>query len=422
MRSFRRSFIFAITAFALSHLCSAGQALPTATICDGPFKGSKKVRVSEVDELLAKHAIWLHEYAVDTYSEKALGDSRRAKLCGADLSGLDLSNRNFERADLSNANLRGTNFSNSRLVQADMSFSDLTNAILWSTEAKDVVFAGSILRGAGFINAKLPGATIFNADAQGANFTLAVLAGALLQSTNFTDANFDSANLKEAHVGGSDFSNTIYEVSADGHPHVQTLSSVKNLHLLRFTESPRALWELRDLLKKAGLIAAARDLTYAIRKGSRERAGHLEGGFEFVLFEATCQYCRTPWRPALLLIGLIPLFGIAYGVGLIHSENAGIWKIWAKDRIRSSEGQDTPERIRHEGLGSLLYALYFSVLSAFNIGWKELTIGSWLVRLQTKEYVLQGSGWIRSLAGIQALLSVYFLALWALCYFSQPFG
>ena len=153
-----------------------------------------------------------------------------------------------------------------------------------------------------------------------------------------------------------------------------------------------------------GLTAAERDLTYAIRKGNRERAGRLEGGFEYVLFEATCQYCRTPWRPALLLVGLIPFFAIAYGLGVIYSENAGIWKVWAKDRIRSAEGQDTPERIRRRGLGSLLYALYFSILSAFNIGWKELTIGSWLVRLQTREYVLQGSGWIRSAtsAGLSA--------------------
>jgi hypothetical protein len=66
-------------------------------------------------------------------------------------------------------------------------------------------------------------------------------------------------------------------------------------------------------------------------------------------------------------------------------------------------------------------ALYFSLLSAFHLGWKELTVGTWLARLQKRNYTLSATGWVRTVSGLQSLLSVYLLALWALTYFGRPF-
>ena len=42
--------------------------------------------------------------------------------------------------------------------------------------------------------------------------------------------------------------------------------------------------------------------------------------------------------------------------------------------------------------------------------------------MQTHEYTLRATGWVRAVAGCQSLLSVYLLALfWALTYFGRPF-
>jgi hypothetical protein len=35
--------------------------------------------------------------------------------------------------------------------------------------------------------------------------------------------------------------------------------------------------------------------------------------------------------------------------------------------------------------------------------------------------MLRATGWVRTVAGIQSLLSVYLLALWVLTYFGRPF-
>ena len=69
----------------------------------------------------------------------------------------------------------------------------------------------------------------------------------------------------------------------------------------------------------------------------------------------------------------------------------------------------------------LWVAFYFSLLSAFQIGWRELNVGNWISRVQPREYTLRATGWVRTVSGLQSLLSVYLLALWVLTYFGDPF-
>jgi hypothetical protein len=66
-------------------------------------------------------------------------------------------------------------------------------------------------------------------------------------------------------------------------------------------------------------------------------------------------------------------------------------------------------------------ALYFSMGSAFNIGWRELNVGNWISRLQRYEFTYKATGRTRTVSGVQSLLSVYLVAMWALTYFGRPF-
>ena len=69
----------------------------------------------------------------------------------------------------------------------------------------------------------------------------------------------------------------------------------------------------------------------------------------------------------------------------------------------------------------LRWALYFSLLSAFRIGWRDFSVGTWLTRLQWTEYTLRGRGWVRAVSGLQSLISVYLLAICVLTQFGRPF-
>jgi hypothetical protein len=74
-----------------------------------------------------------------------------------------------------------------------------------------------------------------------------------------------------------------------------------------------------------------------------------------------------------------------------------------------------------DGQFALRRAATNSLLSATNIGFEQFTTGDWIRRLQPEDYALEAVGWVRVVAGAQALLSVYWLALWVLTYFGRPF-
>jgi hypothetical protein len=67
-----------------------------------------------------------------------------------------------------------------------------------------------------------------------------------------------------------------------------------------------------------------------------------------------------------------------------------------------------PPSIRRErSVRALRISMYFSLLSASRVGVRDINVGSWIARLQSREYLLYGTGWVRTIAGIQSLFSVY---------------
>ncbi len=84
-------------------------------------------------------------------------------------------------------------------------------------------------------------------------------------------------------------------------------------------------------------------------------------------------------------------------------------------------GKDKPELLTTRGYKVILYGFYFSILSAFHIGWRDLNVGSWISRIQSREYTLKATGWVRVVSGVQSLISIYLLALWVLTQFGRPF-
>jgi len=106
---------------------------------------------------------------------------------------------------------------------------------------------------------------------------------------------------------------------------------------------------------------------------------------------------------------------------------SGIYRTWPKDRVELRDGKptlDNPariERLRGHGMGTVGWAAYFSLLSTFQIGFREFSVGNWLARAQPRNFVLEPAGWVRTVSGFQSLLCVYLLAMWVLTYFGRSF-
>ena len=209
--------------------------------------------------------------------------------------------------------------------------------------------------------------------------------------------------------------------------------------------------ELREIFKKAGMRDEERQVTYALNHNRRVnkweeiqgkvKISWLENKFQQVMFEWTCDWGMSPGRPLELMVLGIFVFTLPYLLALRSRDpETGIWAILPPDRVMDRKLDDHPIKLTFglpfppfpekryrfrgrlwRGWRGLRLAFYFSLLSAFNIGWHEFNVGTWITRLQKREYNLRGTGWVRRISGIQALLSVYLLALWVLTYFGRPF-
>jgi hypothetical protein len=128
----------------------------------------------------------------------------------------------------------------------------------------------------------------------------------------------------------------------------------------------------------------------------------------------------NPGRPLKLLgLGLF-LFTPFYLLAMrSRNRETGLWLVLPPDRILDQGSKVRPFKLtvrtpfrplppgRWARLKAMLFrvlrrvrlAFYFSLLSAFNLGWRELNVGNWISRLQKHEYTLRATGWIRTVAG-----------------------
>ena len=162
-------------------------------------------------------------------------------------------------------------------------------------------------------------------------------------------------------------------------------------------------------------------MTYAIKHSEMLKAGRIEKAFNFVFLELTTEWGMNPGRALAILLELIPAFALLYAFALWAPKSDGIWRVWSGERAREDLGSDRPELVSAGVLSAVGLGLYFSLISAFHMGWRDLNVGMWISRLQPREYTLRASGWVRTVSGIQSLISVYLLAMWALTYFGRPF-
>ena len=218
---------------------------------------------------------------------------------------------------------------------------------------------------------------------------------------------------------------------------------------MRYTGSRHQLATLREMLQKAGMRQQEREVTYALKHRDRELAwckkedkklelckdsisDKIESLFNLVLFESPSAYGMYPGRPLRILGVVVFLFSIPYMIAL--GLGRGIKVMWPDKLSRDDDphaeaGKSLPAapqiffpraRRRYTGRVSrgllrtasiVIVGLYFSLLSAFHIGWRELSSGTWLSRIQPREYQLVATGWVRRVSGLQSIMSVYLLAL-----------
>jgi uncharacterized protein YjbI with pentapeptide repeats len=361
----------------------------------------------------------------------------------------------LENADLSHASLTGVNLSKARLSkvnlnEATLAYADLSGAVMFSANLHH-----ANLYKANLINVDLGQETVASecSDLSYAHLGGANLTGANLSSACMYRVNLRDTELKDAEIGFADLFLANFEPKSL--PLIRGMAAVYNLEHITYDQNPDALYQLRKQFQDGGFRNQEREITYAIKtrgtvllcpQGLDDNSSWwnpgqptcTQGLFNKILFDLTCQYGLNYWRPIKMLIWLWALFSTIYFLIMHRSGRSGLYVVSLKNQSRSGRTHLRKiQRIRSD-IGGLLYdgrlkallrrelnlicaSMMFSARSAFNIGFREFNFGVWLRSLTTREYDIQALGWVRTIAGIQSLISLYMVALWVLTYFGRPF-
>ena len=378
-----------------------------AYMCDGKYSNLRRPTDQELTAILAAHQQFLHSILGGAAAHP---DGERANLCDA----------NLEATKLSHAVLSGAIMNGARLNEADLSGAILAGL---NDTPGDSGLADMDLRNAWLLGAKLNDALLERADLRGARFGRGI----------FSQLKTD---LTGAKLAKADLDGVVFDVQDDSITKIMGISEARNLAGMTFKESPSSLQVLRKVFKESGLRRQEREITYAIEHSQMSQKGPSEWIFNWLLFELPCAWGLYPGRAIKILVALGVVFSIPYMFALRATGKGGIWAVWADDSIAKIPEPQRVLRVTCEfpfGLPlkradafprvmrAILIGLYFSLISASQIGWHDLNVGNWISRIQPREFNLRATGWVRVLGGIQSLLSVYLLALWVLTYFGSPF-
>ena len=311
--------------------------------------------------------------------------------------------------------------------------------------------------------ADLRGADLEGADLTGADLRGADLGGADLEGANLTNANLSGADLKKADLYAAELANTIFEPKSL--PELRTVAAAQNLESLIYEENPDALSQLRKQFQDGGFHEQERKITYALKSKetvlsrmrctSRKLAedktramlwssdSNLANCGSFILnrvfFDRTCQFGMSPGRPLSLGTLLWLLCSVLYYVCIRLPGKAGLYRVYGQTVEGGTNSQARAERVLPLVIGQtrgplrylrhfqrewliLRTSMFFSLMSAFNIGFRDINFGRWLRLLTRQEFDIKAVGWARVVAGWQSLISVFLIALWVLTYFGRPFG
>jgi len=349
-------------------------------------------------------------------------------------------------------------------ARADLSGAFLVKADLHDRLLIRANFSGSFLDGA-----NLSGALLHDSD-----LSKASLGGADLTKAQLILANLDSVNLQEANLKGSrwdqaNMRSVNYEPRLN--PEISDIAGANNLEFMTYTSNSVPLALLCDGFRNGGYRPQERKITFALKRRDAElllsplplrlsstlgwervrgeigllwnkcrKTSMLENcgayTFNLVFFELTCQYGMHSDRALSIVVILWFFSAVAYSY-FIHRRGRSGLSIVAR-RIRSGkeitkESQIRPRAVRQSNPWKIPFyviarewrvfrvAMFFSLMSAFNIGFRDINFGRWLRLLTKREYDIKAGGWARTVAGFQSLISVYLIALWVLTFFGRPF-
>jgi uncharacterized protein YjbI with pentapeptide repeats len=389
------------------------------------------------------------------------------KLCHFSLQGKVLVRFPLRDLNLHAANLRSTNFSGSDAENVKLLWTLLEKSSFDESNLKNANFNGAKLNNASLKGANLVGANLYQTELDGANLSNAVF-GCLdndpTKCTDITGASFHGPSCIYNHDEKDidcDVKNLVY-TNLKGAKNIKSLVYDYSSHL----NFPTSLIPLRKHLRDSGFEKEAREITYIIQNGldqevlvdshNKNISELIETYFRKLAFSYTVEYGVSPGNALIILLYILFCFSVIYMLLLLlqvrynfsfvgqillfspkevipgrvgrHDYEDGMFRSENLLRVVNIQIDSLPPYGPDSTLPAKYYiyickhAFWFSLLSSFHFGWRDLNVGSWLARLQSKNFTYRPTDLFRILSGVQSLICIYLVAIFVLSYFGLPWG
>jgi len=398
---------------------------------------------SELQETLRNHKTWI---------ESGRKSGKPAMLASSDLRNAELDRVNLSRAFLEQTELDCAALGGADLSRADLLDASLENARLNGADLTEARLPFANLSHANLIGTRLAKSHMPNADLDGAIFEPESLpsndeiASALsLEKLTYDQ---DPAKLiqlrKQLEDGGfSEQAKSITYALRHRQSELRSLA-ITLLAGSHFRDEMSGSWLVRLFLTRKRIDSVPKyfDQSLAVRSINHDR--NIFGIYlEYLLDKWTgdwaTRYGLDPGH-ALFVVGEIwALAAIVYWVAMHLHGRSGLYRRRTREGREKTKIVTTPihyvvpkprgRKKRLKYLWTLLLrewklfrvAIFFSLTSAFNIGYKEFNIGQWLGMLKARENQVIAQGWVRTVAGFQSLASLFLFVMWLLSEFGRPF-
>ena len=401
--------------------------------------------VDKIDTELLKKSLALHEDWVRTRRDSA-PKGQKLVLRYTDLNGVDLAARHLESVDLEGSKLEAAKLEGAQLVGANLACAQLASARLGN---------------ANFFEANLENADLSSVQAQKAMFVRARLFHANLAGANFSDADLRSASLQGARLvgtalAGADLTGAAVDAAIWRPSTVPAAGRVASLagadSLIAYPAGDKQPLHNRDysgltMLAKALKDGGQADLERVVL-GIREREKtrdewQSDRPFDWVvaagrtvLWGLLIDYGKSPEQALLVVAVAVFVFAALYFFfatpppALAGLKTGNVLQVRRKGgptpgRHRAdwtTTEADIVEPVEPTGVWQAArWAFGLSLWGSVRIGVGALNLSEWIVRLQRRDREIVTEGWVRTLLGLQSLLSNVAIALFLVAFFGRPF-
>jgi uncharacterized protein YjbI with pentapeptide repeats len=308
-------------------------------------------------------------------------------------------------AAITQSNLRYAQAGYCDFSAAALCSDSIDSSLFFDSRLTKTSFWGSSVKNAGFTRCNMQFSHFGNAQLDCAQFWLSDLSFAVFDSADLTNARFDGTDLSNASFNSANLNSVSFEPTKLPEP--VDIAYAKNIDKMRFDRNPGPLTMLKDSFIDKGFKKQAKQVNAAIRRTQRNP-------LHYLMFDLTCAYGSSPFRPLLIILVLIPFWAILYlfRVG-VSSDSCGPRFYGENIFGRNGFSNLSGDRI--------ISCFWLSIYSSLRLGYRGFNPISMLLLFLPEEYEIHSEGEPRILSAIQSVISFYLFILFVWTILGAPF-